>query len=106
MTRTARRPLRTIRRSIAAAVRAGQKLVTAVRGARFRVLVALFAAIDAGATVRIAYTDSKGARSVRDITPHRLDPTTAGHITVRAFDWRDGEDTTFRADRMTTLGCA
>jgi predicted DNA-binding transcriptional regulator YafY len=104
MTRTARRTIRSIRRSIRAAVQAGQKLVTAVRGARFGVLVALFAAIDRGATVRIGYVDSKGVASVRDITPHRLDPTTAGNITCRAFDHRDGEDTTFRVDRMTSLG--
>jgi hypothetical protein len=106
MTRTARRTLRTIRRSITAALRAGRQLVTAVRGAGFTLLVRLYAAIDKGATVRIGYTDSKGLASVRDITPHRLDTTAAGNITVRAFDWRDGEDTTFRADRMTTLGCA
>ncbi|WNI19228.1 WYL domain-containing protein [Actinacidiphila sp. ITFR-21] len=97
------RTLRTIRRTIRAAMSAGRALVTAVRGARFTLLVRLFTAIDQGATVRIAYTDSKGVASVRDITPHRLDTTAAGNITCRAFDHRDGEDTTFRADRMTTL---
>jgi predicted DNA-binding transcriptional regulator YafY len=97
MTRT----LRSIRRSIRAALNAGRQLVTAVRGHRFATLVRLFAAIDAGATVRIAYTDSKGVASVRDITPRRLDPTAAGNITCRAYDWRDGEDTTFRTDRIT-----
>lgn len=97
MTRT----IRAIRRSIRAAIRTGRQLVTAVRGAKFGLLVALFAAIDRKATVRIGYVDSKGVASVRDITPHRLDVTTAGNITVRAFDHRDGEDTTFRTDRMT-----
>jgi predicted DNA-binding transcriptional regulator YafY len=91
---------RTARRTVRAALTAGQALVTAVRGHRFRLLVALYRAIDTGATVRIAYTDSKGVYSVRTITPRRLDPTQAGHITCRAYDWRDAEDTTFRTDRM------
>lgn len=97
MTRT----IRAIRRSIRAALTAGRALVTAARGHRFTLLVALYRAIDTAATVRIAYTDSKGVASERDITPHRLDPTAAGNITCRAYDWRDREDTTFRADRIT-----
>lgn len=89
-----------LRRTTRAAVTAGQHVLSAAVSAHHRLLVALFAAIDTGATLRIAYTDSKGVRSVRDISPHRLDPTNAGWITCRAFDWRDREDTTFRTDRM------
>jgi predicted DNA-binding transcriptional regulator YafY len=94
------RTVRLIRRAIRAALTASRHLVTAARGARYGLLVALYRAIDAGATVRIRYTDTAGTVSIRDITPHRLDPTTAGWITCRAWDWRDGEDTTFRTDRM------
>lgn len=90
-----------IRRTTQAARTAGQHVLSAAVSAHHRLLVALFAAIDTGATVRIAYTDSKGTRSVRDISPHRLDATAAGWITVRAFDHRDSDDTTFRTDRMT-----
>lgn len=42
------RTVRTIRRSIRAALTAGRRLVTAGRGARFGVLVALYAALTAG----------------------------------------------------------
>lgn len=90
-----------LRRTTRAAVTAGQHVVSAAVSAHHRLLVRLFAAIDTGATVRIAYTDSRGTRSVRDISPHRLDATAAGFITVRAYDWRDREDTTFRTDRIT-----
>jgi Predicted transcriptional regulator len=95
------RTARLIRRTIRAALTAGPSLVTAARGAHYRLLVALYRAIDAGATVRIRYVDTTGTVSVRNITPRRLDPTNAGRITCRAYDWRDGEDTTFRTDRMT-----
>jgi predicted DNA-binding transcriptional regulator YafY len=94
------RTLRSIRRSITAALHAGRQLVTAVRGHRHRVLVAIYRALDAGADLRIRYQDSKGVDSERTITPKRLDPTDAGNITVRAYDWRDREDTTFRTDRI------
>jgi predicted DNA-binding transcriptional regulator YafY len=95
------RMIRCIRRCITAALHAGPHLTTAIRGARFALLVRLYRAIDTGSTVRIRYVDSAGTVSVRDITPRRLDPTQAGRITCRAWDWRDAEDTTFRADRMT-----
>jgi predicted DNA-binding transcriptional regulator YafY len=94
------RMIRCIRRCITAALTTSQHLATAVRGAHYRLLVTLFAAIDTGATVRIAYTDEAGTVSVRAISPRRLDPTQAGRITCRGFDHRDGEDTTFRTDRM------
>jgi hypothetical protein len=94
---------RTARRTVRAALTAGQALVTAVRGHRFRLLVTLYRAIDTRQTVRIRYVDRDGVVSIRDITPHRLDPTSAGHITCRAHDSRDAEDTTFRTDRMTIL---
>jgi predicted DNA-binding transcriptional regulator YafY len=99
MTATAR-TARQIRRAIRAALHAGRQLVTAARGARFRVLVAIYRALDHGAALRIAYTDRDGVHSVRTITPRRLDVTATGNITCRAFDHRDGEDTTFRTDRM------
>jgi predicted DNA-binding transcriptional regulator YafY len=95
------RMIRCIRRSITAALTTSRHLATAVRGAHYRLLVALYRAIDTGQTVRIRYVDSAGTVSVRDITPRRLDPTQAGRITCRAWDWRDAEDTTFRTDRMT-----
>lgn len=95
--------LRTIRRTIRAALTAGPQLVTAVRGARFRVLVAIYRAIDTSRNLRIRYTDTHGTVSVRTITPHRLDVTAAGNITVRAYDWRDADDTTFRTDRIAAL---
>lgn len=94
------RTIRTIRRSIRAALTAGTQLVTAVRGSHYQVLVALYRAIDQQADVRITYRDSKGADSERTITPHHLTATNAGHITVRAHDHRDAEDTTFRTDRI------
>lgn len=94
------RTARQIRATIRAALQAGRALITAARGHRFRTLVALYAAIDNSAAVRITYTDSRGVDSARTITPRRLDITTAGHITCRAWDHRDGEDTTFRTDRL------
>lgn len=95
------RTLRSIRRTYAAALRAGSALVTAVRGAHYRLLITLYRAIDTGGSVRIRYQDQHGTVSVRDISPRTLRATDAGRITVRAFDWRDGEDTTFRTDRIT-----
>lgn len=92
---------RLIRRTIRAALTASRVLMSAARGTHFRLLVALYAAIDAGAAVRIRYVDSRGTESVRAISPLRLDVTAAGRITVRAWDHRDGEATTFRTDRMT-----
>lgn len=96
------RTLHSARRSLRAALAAGRHMVAAAISAHHRLLVRLAEAIDAGRAVRIRYVDSKGVRSERDISPHGLRATDAGHITVRAFDWRDGEDTTFRTDRMQT----
>lgn len=94
------RTLRTARRSLRAALAAGRHMVAAAISAHHRLLVRLYTAADAGATVRIRYVDRHGTVSVRDISPHDLRTTDAGHITVRAYDWRDHEDTTFRTDRM------
>jgi predicted DNA-binding transcriptional regulator YafY len=99
MTRT----LRTIRRSITAAVQAGQKLVTAVRGARFGLLVALYRAIDRETDVRIGYRDENGAETVRTITPRFLSISSKGHILVTGHDHLRGEKRTFRTDRMSSL---
>lgn len=95
------RTLRTARRSLRAALSAGRHVVAAAVSAHHRLLVRLYTAIDTSAVVRIRYTDSKGVQSERDISPRQLRATDAGHITVRAWDWRDREDTTFRTDRMT-----
>jgi predicted DNA-binding transcriptional regulator YafY len=94
------RMLRTIRRTYRAVITAGTALVLAVRGAHYRLLVTLYRAADAGAVVRIRYTDRHGTVSVRDFSPRTLRATNAGDITVRAYDWRDQEDTTFRTDRI------
>lgn len=94
------RTLHSARRSLRAALAAGRHMVAAAISAHHRLLVRLAEAIDAGRAVRIRYVDSKGVRSVRDISPRTLRATDAGHITVRAYDWRDHEDTTFRTDRM------
>lgn len=101
MTRTARRTIRTIRRSIRAAVQAGQKLVTAVRGAKFGVLVALYRAIDRETDVRIGYRDENGAETVRTITPRFLSISSKGHILVTGHDHLRDEKRTFRTDRIT-----
>lgn len=95
------RTLRTIRRTYAAALHTGQHMVAATISTHHRLLVRLLTAADTGATVRIRYQDQHGAISVRDISPHTLRATNTGFITVRAFDWRDQEDTTFRTDRIT-----
>lgn len=101
MTRTARRTIRTIRRSIRAAVQAGQKLVTAVRGAKFGVLVALYRAIDRETDMRIGYRDENGAETVRTITPRFLSISSKGHILVTGHDHLRDEKRTFRTDRIT-----
>lgn len=91
-----------IRRTLRAALAAGQALVTAVRGYRFRLLADLFRAIDTRRPVVIAYRKADGTTSVRVIEPAELRVTEAGDITVRAFDWLRGEDRTFRVDRIAT----
>lgn len=94
------RTLRTARRSLRAALAAGRHMVAAAISAHHRLLVRLAEAADAGRVERIRYVDRHGTVSVRTISPRDLRATDAGWITVRAFDWRDGEDTTFRTDRM------
>lgn len=96
------RTLHSARRSLRAALAAGRHMVAAAISAHHRLLVRLYTAADAGRVVRIRYVDRHGTVSVRDISPRTLRATDAGHITVRAFDWRDQEDTTFRTDRMQT----
>lgn len=95
------RTLHSARRSLRAALRAGSALVSAVRGAHYRLLVALYAAIDTRAVVRIRYQDQHGTVSVRGISPRRLWLSNQGDVLVTAHDHRDGDDTTFRTDRMT-----
>lgn len=95
------RTLHSARRSLRAALAAGRHMVAAAISAHHRLLVRLLTACDTGRAVRIRYTDRHGTVSDRDISPRDLRATTAGHITVRAWDWRDREDTTFRTDRMT-----
>jgi predicted DNA-binding transcriptional regulator YafY len=95
------RTLHSARRSLRAALAAGRHMVSAAISAHHRLLVRLAEACDTRAVVRIRYVDRHGTVSVRDISPHTLRATNTGHITVRAFDHRDGEDTTFRTDRIT-----
>lgn len=90
----------TIRRSLRAALSAGRALVTAVRGRRFQLLVALFRAADAGSAVRITYRKECGAISERIVEPGEPYPTEAGHIVFRGHDRSRGEDRTFRIDRI------
>ena len=96
------RTLHSARRSLRAALAAGRHMVAAAISAHHRLLVRLLTAADTGGTMRIRYQDQHGAISVRDISPRTLRATNTGFITVRAFDWRDGEDTTFRTDRIQT----
>lgn len=102
MTRT----LRTARRTIRAALAAGQHMVAAAISTHHRLLVRLFTAIDADRAVRIRYTDEHGAVSVRDITPRRLWASRDGDILATAFDHRDGDTANFRTDRMATATAA
>ena len=90
-----------MRRSIRAALTTAEALATAVRGRRHSLLVALFRAIDRGTPVRIGYVKADGTASVRVIEPAKLWPSDAGNILLRAYDHRDGEDRTFRVDRIT-----
>lgn len=94
------RTLHSARRSLRAALSAGRHVVAAAVSAHHRLLVRLAEAIDAGRVVRIRYVDRHGAVSVRDISPRDLRATDAGHITVRAYDHRDGDEASFRTDRM------
>lgn len=100
------RTLHSARRSLRAALAAGRHMVAAAISAHHRLLVRLYAAIDTGATVRIRYQDRHGVVSVRDISPHTLRATNAGDITVRAYDWRDNDEATFRTDRIAALEVA
>lgn len=95
------RTLRTARRSLRAALAAGRHMVAAAISAHHRLIVRLAEACDTGADVRIRYTDSKGARSERGITPRRLWADSKGHILVTAHDHRDQDEANFRTDRIT-----
>lgn len=94
------RTLRSIRRTIRAAATTSRHLLNAAVSGTFRLLTRLYTAIDTRATLRIAYTDSKGVPSVRAITPRELWISRAGDINLRAWDWRDGDTANFRTDRV------
>lgn len=98
MTRT----LRTIRRCHTAALHAGRHLVTAVRGAHYRLLVRLYAAIDAGELVRIVYRDEDGTVTARAIRPQRLWISGKGRVLVTCFDHLRQDRRDFRTDRVLT----
>lgn len=100
------RTVRTIRRSIRAALTAGRRLVTAVRGAKFATLVRLYRAIDNGAGVRISYRDEAGTETVRTITPRFLSLSSKGHILVTGHDHLRDEKRAFRTDRITASEAA
>lgn len=86
----------TIRRTIRAALSAGQALVAAVRGLR----AVLEQAAAVGGAVVIGYRKEDGTESLRVIEPHRVWPTKAGHWAVRGHDQLRGETRTFRLDRI------
>lgn len=96
------RTLHSARRSLRAALAAGRHMVAAAISAHHRLLVHLYAAIDAGGMVRIRYVDSKGVQSERGITPRRLWVDSKGHTLVTAFDRRDQDTANFRTDRIQT----
>jgi predicted DNA-binding transcriptional regulator YafY len=92
---------RHIRRSIRAALTTSRHVVSAAVSAHYRLLVHLYRAIDTGATLRIRYTDEDGARTVRDITPHRLWISSHGHTLVTTWDHLRDARRDFRTDRIT-----
>lgn len=94
------RTARHIRRVLRAACTAGQALITAARGARFRTLTALYRAIDTGSAVRIAYTDEDGGQTARTIWTERLWISDKGHILCTAWDQLRDARRTFRTERM------
>lgn len=94
------RLISTIRRTIRAALSAGQALVAAASRRSFQLLVTLFRAADQGAAVRIGYRKECGAISERVIEPGEPYPTEAGHIVFRGHDRLRGKSRTFRVDRI------
>lgn len=58
-------------------------------------------AMDNQTAVTIRYVKSNGEISRRAIELHSVEVTSAGNITIRAWDRRDNEMTTFRLDRIT-----
>lgn len=91
---------RLIRRSIRAALTTSRHVVSAAVSAHYRLLVHLYRAIDTGSTVRIAYRDETGARTVRDITPQRLWISSHGHTLVTTWDHLRDDRRDFRTDRI------
>jgi predicted DNA-binding transcriptional regulator YafY len=89
-------------RLIAAARTIAPALVSATRGRAFRLIADLYRAIDNAQAVAITYVKADGARSERVIEPQALTVSAVGNILLRAYDHRDGEDTTFRTDRIET----
>lgn len=64
-------------------------------------LAHLLGAMAAGRAVTIRYVKENGEVSRRRIEIHSFQVTKAGNITLRAWDHRDAEMTTFRLDRIT-----
>lgn len=94
------RTVTAIRRTIRAALAAGQAIARSAVSRTFRLLVDLFRAVDAGAAVEIAYVKADGTESRRIVEPAELAATSTGAITVRGHDRLRGEDRTFRIDRI------
>lgn len=63
-------------------------------------LAHLLGAMAAGRAVTIRYTRKDGEVSRRRIEIHSFQVTSAGNITLRVWDQRDEEMTTFRLDRI------
>lgn len=61
----------------------------------------LLTAMDNQRAVTIRYVKSNGEVSRRRIEIHSVRVTNAGNVTIRAWDHRDQEMTTFRLDRIT-----
>jgi predicted DNA-binding transcriptional regulator YafY len=91
---------RLIRRTVRAAATTSRHLGHAAVSRSFRTLTALYAAIDTGAAVRIAYTDEDGTRTSRTIHPERLWISDKGHILCTAHDQLRQDRRTFRTDRL------
>lgn len=72
-----------------------------MRKANTNTLAHLLGAMAAGRAVTIRYTRKDGEVSRRRIEIHSFQVTSAGNITLRAWDQRDQEMTTFRVDRIT-----
>lgn len=66
-----------------------------------KTLAHLIGAMDNQTAVSIRYVKSDGTVSRRTIEVHSFEVTKAGNITLRAWDRRDEEMTTFRLDRIT-----